>query len=57
MFDDLVKKYSKAKDLSEFSGDPETNPFESKYKARKLFFDIRDYYHQQREEDQSEEIL
>ena len=48
---ELSKKYSKAKSLTEFDGDPESNPFLSKYQARKLFQDIRDDLHCQREND------
>ena len=57
MFEDLVEKYSKAKELSEFNRDPESDPFKSKYQARKLFLEIRDYCHQQKEEDESVDVL
>jgi len=57
MLEDLVEKYTKAKELTDFTGDPESDPFKSKYQARKLFLDIRDYYHQQREDDENIDIL
>ena len=57
MSEDVAEKYRKANELNEFTGDPESNPFQSKYDARKLFVDIRDYFHQQREDNESTCLL
>lgn len=49
MEDVIAKKYLEARELSEVTNDPENNPFQSKYKARKLLQDIKDDIQQELE--------
>ena len=42
MENSIAKKYLEARKLNAITDDPESNPFKSKYRARKLLQDIED---------------